>query len=522
VELRDYLNIMYVRRWVIIQAVLVVTVAALAVSLVQTRTYMGEAKILITEQDVGAAIFGSSTGNIGDSVRGLDTQVQLVQLLPMAELAVKSANLRISPSALLENVSVSAIGQTNVITLTAFDGSASRAASYANALADAYVKWSMDSKRESIKAAADEVQTRLDEAKAEVLALSKQIQASGGSQGLSAELEIATGTYTRLAQKLEELRVNEQLELGSGRVVSRATPSPDPVSPKPVKNAILGLIVGIVLGLGLAFLMEYLDNSIKSTADAEAAYGAPVLGHIPAERTAKGEKRQRSIVLRPGGAAAEAYRVLRNNLNFVNFQHDIKTLLITSSAPGEGKSTVAANLATALVQAGATVALVNCDFRRPVTDEFFEVNNMIGLSDVLLGRSALGASLQLAEENLSILNSGSMPPNPSELLGSEKMAAVIKSLGKMFDWVIVDSPPLLVAADSSALVRWADAVLVVARGGVSTRPAAKTGREMLDKVGARTIGVVLWGLRSGPDGGYGQYGSYAYHPDEPGATGTGK
>jgi succinoglycan biosynthesis transport protein ExoP len=531
VELRDYLNVIRARKWIIIQAAVIVTLTALVVSLLQPPTYQGQAKILVS-QNTGLAIFGTQLGTQGDS--GLQTQVQLMQLRPLAESAIRKLNLQTTPGAILARLSVSGVGQTNLITLTATDRDPKSAAAIANAMAEAYVQWSRETKRESIKAAADEVQARLDDARMEILALGKKIADSGKTDELTAELGIATGTYTTLAGKLEELRINEQLEVGSGRVVSSAVVEPVPIAPNPVRNTVLALAVGVTLGLGMAFLLEYLDNTIKSTDEAEKTYGAPVLGHVPAERFEKDEKRRLTIVQRPGSPAAEAYRVLRNSLDFVNFEHDIKTLMVTSSAPGEGKSTVAANLAAALAQAGGKVVLLNCDFRRPTTDQFFAVNNVIGLSDVLLGRNPLKSALQKpGDHELLVLNSGKMPPNPSELLGSTKMAELIRNLGEWADWVVVDSPPLLAVADASAFARWSDGVLMVTRGGVSTRQSAKTGREMLEKVGARVVGVVVWGLEDGPaGGGYGYYdgyyGSYYYHgyysqqPTEGGRSGKRK
>ena len=387
-------------------------------------------------------------------------------------------------------------------------------------MADAYVAWSRDTKRESIKAAADEVQRRLDEARVEILALGKKIVDARTTDkngvvikddSLQAELTIATDLYATLAEKLETLRVNEQLENGAGRVVSVAVADAAPIAPKPVRNGILGLAVGLVFGLGMAFLLEYLDNTIKSTDEAERLYGAPVLGQIPLEDFDKGEKRRLTIVQHPGSPAAESYRALRNSLDFINFQHDIRTLLVVSSTQGEGKSTVAANLAASLAQTGKKVVLVNSDFRRPTTDQFFDVNNLIGLSDVLTGVSSLKAALQRpGDEQLLVLASGKMPPNPSELLGSEKMSELIEGLKDWADWIIVDSPPLLAVADTAAVARWADGVLMVTRGGVSTRESARKGREMLEKVGARVIGVAVWGLEGDGSGNAYGYGGYYY------------
>ncbi|NTU70233.1 MAG: polysaccharide biosynthesis tyrosine autokinase [Coriobacteriia bacterium] len=524
-DLRDYLNVLRARKWIVIQAIVISTLVAVVLSMLQPPTYEGSAKVLISEKDTGAALLGTLLSDSSNFERSLQTQVQLMRMRPLAESAIRKLNLKTDPGSLLSRVKVSVVGQTNIITIVVTDTDPKRAAETANALADAYVDWSRSTKRESIKAAGDEIQSRLDEARAEILVLGakiKNLKKDENGQPIrndqfTAELSIATGLYTALASQLEQLRVNEQLESGSGRVVAEAVVDDRQVAPKPLRNGALGLVVGLILGLGMAFLVEYLDNTIKSTEEAERLYGAPVLGHIPAEHFEKGEKRRLTIVTHPGSVSAESYRVLRNSLDFVNFQHDIKTLLVTSAAPGEGKSTVAANLAAGLAQTGKKVVLVSCDFRRPTTEQFFGIKNMMGLSDVLMGRNSLKASLQRPrEDGLLVLTSGKMPPNPSELLGSEKMRELVESLKEWGDWVIIDSPPLLAVADPAAVARWADGVLMVTRGGTSTREAAKKAREQLEKVGARMIGVVVWGLQEpGSGGGYGYYydsyyGTYRY------------
>lgn len=521
-ELRDYLRVIRSRKWTVLQAIVIVTLAAVAVSLLLPKTYEGEAKVLVSEKDTGAAIFGTVLPELSSQPeRGMQTQVQLVQLRPLAEQTIRKLNLQSSPEALLQRVTVSSVGQTNIVSIKATDADPKVAAAIANTMADGYVEWSRQSKRASIKAAADEVDTRLQAAKDEILQLGRKITAQGKSDELAAELQIATGAYTTLAQKLEELRVNEQLETGSGSVVSPAVVNEDAVSPKPLRNGGLGLAVGLVFGLGMAFLYEYLDNTIKSDEEAEKLYGAPVLGHIPFVKLEKGQEQHLAIVERPGSAAAESFRVLRNSLDFINFEHNIKTLMITSSAPGEGKSTVAANLAASLAQAGSKVAMVSCDFRRPTTEGFFGVPNIVGLSDVLLGRNSLKAALQRpGDEQLLVLTSGKMPPNPSELLGSQRMQELVRELEEWADWVVIDTPPLLAVADGAAVARWADGVLLVSRAGVSTRETADKGAEMLGNVGAKVIGVVVSGSAEAQrDGGYyagSSYysGYYGYYSEE--------
>lgn len=527
-ELRDYLNVIRARRGVIALATIIVTVVAVAVSLLQPPTYQSQAKVLISEKDAGAAIFGTVLPELSSQPeRALQTQVQLVEVRPVAEATIKKLELEETPEQLLARVEVGGVGQTNVIAISATASSPEEASEIANTMADEYVKASRERKRASIAEAADEVEQRLLDSRTAILELGRRIQASGRSDEMAAELQILTGTYTTLAEKLEQLRINEKLEAGSGAVVQSAVPNAVPISPRPTRNAALGLAVGLLFGFGMAFLYEYLDNTIKSSDEAEKVYGAPVLGIVPMERYEKGVKRQLTIVDQPGSAAAEAYRVLRNSLDFINFEHDLKTVLITSATPAEGKSTVSANLAASLAQAGKKVVLVSCDFRRPTTDQFFKVNNMIGLSEVLLGTHSLKAALQRpGDEQLLVLTAGKMPPNPSELLASAKMQEVIESLEEWADWVIVDTPPILAVADPVSVARWVDGVLMVSKAGESTREAALKSVELLGKVGARVIGVAVWGLdetknRPGYGYGYGYYtGGYYYYRSYYGGPGS--
>ncbi|MBU4556124.1 MAG: polysaccharide biosynthesis tyrosine autokinase [Actinobacteria bacterium] len=525
-ELRDYLNVISARRWVIIQAVVIVTLTALVVSILQPKTYEGTALVLISEKGSSASVFGDLLPQLSTQPeRAMQTQVQLMQIRPIAEATIKELNLQTTPDAFLDSVKVGAIGQTNLVKITVTNANPEQAARIANTVAEEYVDSARSAQRASLAEAAVEVQKRLDEAEADILDLGDRVSKSGKSDQLSAELQIATGTYTTLAEKLEQLRINERLESGPGRVVSAAAVSENAVSPKPLRNVGLGLVVGFLFGLGMAFLYEYLDNTIKSSDEAERIFGAPVLGTIPLDVMAKGQKRRLTIVEAPGSATAESYRVLRNSLDFINFQHDMKTILVTSAAPGEGKSTVASNLAAALAQTGKKVVLVSVDFRRPTTEQFFGVNNIIGLSDVLIGTHTLKAALQQpGSEQLLVMTAGKMPPNPSELLGSTKMQEVVKLLEEWSDWVIIDTPPLLAVADAAAVARWSDGVLMVTQAAESTREAGKRALELLGKVGAKITGVVVWGLdesKSG-SGGYGYSSGYYYASYYATPLGTGR
>jgi capsular exopolysaccharide synthesis family protein len=513
VEFRDYLAVIKARRGVIVQAALVVLLVAIVMSVVTPRVYEGEARVLIAESDTGAAIFGAVVSEFSSQPeRSLQTQVQLVQMRPLLENTIRRLDLKMTPEDLSEQLVVTSVGQTNIIRVVARHSDAGTAAAIANTVAEEFVSWSQEARRESIQAAAAEVETRLEQAKEQILELGRRIRDEGKSDELDAALDIATGSYVTLAEKLEELRINEQLETGSGRVVSPAATPAEPVEPNLLRNILIGIVVGLVFGLSMAFINEYMDDTVKSSAQAEQIFGAPVIGVIPEEKLRKDEGRRLSVVTDPSSSVAEAYRALRNSLDFINFQQDIKTIVVASAAPGEGKSTVAANLGVSLAQAGKKVVIVECDFRRPTAAQFFRVSHTIGLSDVLSGAQPVKAALQRpGDENVLVLTAGKLPPNPGELLSSPRMGELIETLEEWADWVVLDTPPLLAVADGAAVSRWADGVLMVMKGSTSSRDAARKAAEVLTNVGARVIGGVIWGLEAASAGrGYGYYGYHKY------------
>jgi capsular exopolysaccharide synthesis family protein len=510
-ELRDYLKVMRVRMPLIALCVVVITLAAFGVSILQKPSYQGVAVILVTEQDTGLTVLGTPQAQQsyqpGRDI--VQTQVEVIQSSRIAQQVITDLGLPGSAAGLLGRVTASADTGTNNITITAIDSSADGAARIANKFAEDYVAWSRDSQSSSIRTAADDVQRRLAVAQKSIVAIEATATSSDADQ---ARLQAARTLYGTLADKLEQLRIAEQLVHGAGSVLSSATLDPSPVSPKPARNAALGLAIGLLIGLGAAFTAEQLDNRVKTANEASAIYSAPLLANIPTEKISKEDLTRLTLTDRPGSPAAEAYRMLRNNLGFVNFDKGIKTILVTSAVPSEGKSTVAANLATVLARAGSKVVLVVCDFYLPAAERFFELDYTVGLSNVLAGSASLTAALQqpVGFDNLSVITAGPKPPNPSELLGSDAMRTLVTALRESVDWVILDTAPVLAAADAAAAARWVDGVLAVARLGVTKRDMARSGSEQLRNVGARVLGVVV----SGPMDTTAARGYYGYHdPD---------
>lgn len=496
-ELRGYLKTVRARIWLLIVTVVVIVAIGLAVSLSQRPLYRGEAEVIVSAQNTGAILLGASRdySSVQAVQADVQSQVRVIQSRGLAEQVITRLGLDTTTGSLLGRVTTSNDGQTNVVSIEAVDGSPTRAAEIANAFAEAYVAWSRDSRQASIKAAGDDVEQRLLLAQEQIVALASSADHATVEQQV--KLQAARVLYASLADKLEQLRVNQQLDVGSGSVLTSAVADPAPVSPKPLRDAALALAIGLAMGVGMVFLAEQLDTRIRSSEEVERIYGAPVLGIIPFETFEKADASRLTLVQHPHSSAAEAYRELSIGLDFANFKHDIKTLLVTSPVPNEGKSTVAANLAVALSQAGRTVVLLSCDFRRPATKTFFDLKGEVGLSEVLAGANGIGEALQQPEglERLSVVTSGKMPPRPSQLLRSSSMAALVAGLRESVDWVIVDVPPLLAVADAASVAGLVDGVLMVTRIGKSKRDDATAARGTLDNVGARIIGSAVWGLK---------------------------
>lgn len=515
-ELRDYLRVVAARKWIIIQAVAVVAAVALVGSVAQAPVYEAETEILIKQRSGGANLFGDLLGDFTwQPERRIQTQVELVKLRPVAETVVKRLNLKESPDAVLAKLKVEPLGQTDLVRVRASDRDPKRAADIANAASEAYVALSRDYNQGSLKLAADAVAAKLEETRRELFDVARQITQRQSAkrtvpEELKAQLQVGTGLFVTLSEKYEQLAITQTLEQGVGQIVSRAVTPVAPVRPRPVLNTILGLVVGLVLGFGGALLAEYLDNTIKTPEDVERYYGLATLSRVPTFEAGSKQEFELALLKDPSSASAEAYRALRTALEYLNFDGSLKTILVTSAAPREGKSTTLANLAVAIAQTGKRVLVIEGDFRRPTVHRFFGVNNDVGLSDVLTGRASLRAAIQgCSVPNLGILPCGALPPNPSELLGSATMRSILESAASVADLILIDSPPVLAVTDCAVLAPLVDGLLMVSLAGASTREGAQRAMDVLRRSETRLLGVVLNGLA--PAEHYGYYYYYDYY-----------
>jgi Mrp family chromosome partitioning ATPase len=318
--------------------------------------------------------------------------------------------------------------------------------------------------------------------------------------------------------------------------VVRTASSAVQVQPRPLRNGILGLALGLVLGLGLAFLWEALDTRVRSAEEIASKLGLPLLARLPAPPRQLRKDEQLVMLADARGVQAESFRMLRTNLEFVRLGHDIRTIMVTSAVEQEGKSTTVANLAVALARAGQRVALVDLDLRRPFIDHFFDLRYRPGLTQVALGQTTLEDALipiaiteptdpgprdengngnaterpaaSLPTGGLRVLVSGPLPPNAGEFVGSEALAHILGDLRGRFDSILIDAPPLLQVGDPLALSAHVDALFVVTRMSVVRRPMLNEVRRQLDTAPSLKLGFVLTGAE-GEDG-YGYGGGYYY------------
>jgi capsular polysaccharide biosynthesis protein len=412
--LREYLQIITRRKTLIVLVVLVITIPTVVLALLETPVYAGRAEILLQPRDSESLFDPNGGATRPDPNRQLQNEIRILSSQPVR--AAVREKLGSAPK-----VSAAPIGATDLIEVTAKSTDPARAAQLANTYATAYIDYRRKQAVDDVLAATQQIQGKIGD-------LQKQIDAAPAG----AQRDTLVQAQSAFKQKLDQLQVDGALKRGGAQLVTPAVTPTSPVAPQPLRSGALAVILGLVLGLGLAFLREFLDDSVKTKDDLERlAPGMPVLGLIPVVSAWRGKDDAYLVSLAdPTSQAAEAYRTLRTSIQFLSLEQPMRTLQLTSANPREGKTTTLANLGVALARSGQSVVIVCCDLRRPRIHEFFGLTNEIGFTSVLLGKVPLaGAVQEVAEQpRLAVLASGPLPPNPSELLSSKRTVEVLGSL----------------------------------------------------------------------------------------------
>lgn len=510
--------------WLLVGSVLLAGGVSYLVSSTLPKVYEARAT-LIVGQFLSAV--NPDSGQIATSQRLSQSYMEIATTRPILEGVVARLSLPMAPAALLERVQVVALRDSALIRITAQDGDPNRAAAIANAMADALIAISP-----TIQGRETEIEKLITQ---QIEATQRQIEDAQTEEARLSGLVSPTPEQAQrldsLGQRLASLRSTLATLLSTSRtpsnslsVAESALPPSVPSSPRVLLNTILAALVGLLLALGFAFLLEHLDDTVKSGADVEAVVGLPTLGTIIKMRAVKGKSEiyRLAAVLYPRAPVAEAYRTLRTNVEFAAVDEPVRTLLVTSSIPGEGKTTTAANLAAVFAQAGRRTILLDGDFRRPGAHRIFNLPNAHGLSSLIRSdETGIDDVAQATEqENLRVITTGALPPNPAELLGSQRMRIILERLTAAADMVIVDSPPLQAVTDAAILASITDGTLFVIDAGRTRRGAVQSGREALAKAGARALGVALNRLPEGSSGGYYYYDYYGGHDQHDGSVTT--
>ena len=518
-DLRTYAGILWRRRWWIVVTTVVVGLAAVLNAVRHDERYEASAAFLLASPpEVGV--------QLGDAPLSDDAERQVgneIERLNSNDLRGEIAEVLGRPT----HVEARRSGVNDVIRLVTTGGDPEQVAADVNEFLDAYtvirhreVTAEIVAARQEVARQREERRSQLQELQARLASLTARVESAPDAESRAAaqtELDAEERRVTPLEQ--EHLQAIDQLEqtrsqlddarsssTGGVLVIGRATVPDDPVFPQPKKDLLVGLVVGALLGLGLAFVREFADDRILTEDDVERALpDVPLVATLPElDETAVAVGTDASVGI-------EAFRALAASVEFSRNSKPVTVIHVTSALAGEGKSTTAANLAVAFAETGTRVAVVDSDLRRPSLPGLFGIEPGIGLAGVLAGTTTLDDALQPADglDNLQLLPPGRLPSNPTRLLYARRTEELFDQLRAQFDVVVIDSPPILPVADSLVLTQFADLVLFVVRSGNTGRRVLRRARRNLARVEVGDVVSVLNRVqRRGPDGYDYYYGRY--------------
>ncbi|MCA9979899.1 MAG: polysaccharide biosynthesis tyrosine autokinase [Anaerolineales bacterium] len=518
-EIRKYVALLWQWAWLVILGVVIAAGVAYIVSINTTPVYQASARLLIDQAP------GASSNTYADVLtieKISQTYVELLTVSDVLNEVITELNLPIEASGLRRQISASAPADTQILNITVQDTNPERAAAIANSTAEAFIRYNERTQLERYADPMANLQTELDTVGDQIELIETNINTLATSGELSpaqqadlsrleTQLKEQQTVYNNIFNDLQSLRVKSATESNKVLIVEPASPNDSPIRPRTLTNTLLAAAVGGMLALGVIFLIDYLDDTIKTPDQVTQDTGLSAIGVIS---YIKGDEPPDRLITHttPRAPTSEAYRVLRTNLEFSSIDDKLRSVLVTSPSPGEGKSTTAANLGTVVAQAGNRVIIVDADLRRPSQHKVFQVPNNQGLTTALLdSETPISYHIQQTKvPGLRIMTSGPLPPNPSELLRSHRMQQILAELNDEADFVIVDTPPTLTVADASILAPRVGGGVIVLKIASTRRDALIQAQESLHKTGAHVLGVVMNHATPGR-GGYYNYYYYRYY-----------
>lgn len=504
-DLRGYLEVLWRRKLVIVVSVLLITTVAVAATIIfETPLYQSSTDLLQRDTGLDRVLLGSDIflESSYQPERSMSTAAELV----LAPEVVQRVNEELSAELDGKNagamIDVSLVKQTDIFRITATDPDPKLATAVANAFASEYIDW-----REEVDQAA------LREARAPI---EEQVMSTPADQRQTPE-------YLRLQSSLETMKVLETIQSNDIEVVKPATDPGAPSSPKPMRTGFIAFFVSLIFSVGVVLTADRFDTRVRNTEEITRRIDKPILASVPWSSNGA-----MVTIMEPSSPPAEAYRLLKTNLNYVMPGQELKSIMVTSPEPCEGKSTTIANLAITLARAGKKVIILEADLRRPMLYKYLDLDNSVGLSNAIVDSCTLRESLQMIEvSTISIpqlhygnedarranaakpiycATAGPLPPNPGELVASDRLAALISEASEHADYVLVDAPPLTAVGDAASIASKVDGVVLVVKMSQTTKRSLDFVKQrFVDSVPCSMLGIVVTNSTSN-----GSYGSYYY------------
>jgi succinoglycan biosynthesis transport protein ExoP len=520
--IREILYLFWSWAWLIVLVGVLAGIATLVISLNTTPVYQSTTRLLVSDPPAMRSIDYSG---IVSSQSMTPTYAEMLLERPVLQGVIDQLGLATTPDDLKKTVSVQVVNNTQLLVISVKHPSPSLAADIANTIASVFTDRIRELQSERYAATRDGLAKQVSDMEGQIESANQAIAAEADPEQKS-QLEARLTEYQRLYSNLvtnyEQVRLAEAQTTTNVVVSEPATMPTVPVSPKTARNSLLALVAGMLFAAGVVFAVDSLDDTIKNPDDIRRVFDLPILGLIASHEAADAKP---VSLAQPRSPVAEAFRALRTNTIFAGVDQPLNRILVTSATPQEGKTTVTANLAVVLAQGERKVTVIDADLRRPQLHRKFGIMNRVGLSDLFLLMRPLealpqGAIQYLPAAGLAVVTSGKLPPNPAELLTSQKMNQFLDMLGQECDMILIDTPPVLTVTDAAALAPCVDGVVLVAKPGKTRLRDFQQALEQLRIGGARVLGVVLNEVepRSRKYGYYYNryYSKYAYYYGEAG------
>jgi non-specific protein-tyrosine kinase len=493
-DLYRYFNIIWRRFWIIALSTILFGVSVYLISKQMTPIYQATTTVLINE---APATKTTDYTAIVTSERLAQTYAQLMSKQPVLERVISELQLQLTPAQLKERIFIQPVNDTTLIEVRAEDADPEQAALITNSVVAEFSKQNRELQASRYAATKKSLEEQLDRLNESIQKIETDLLSLGDSRDNQVERDRLEAnqaqnrqTYTYLLQSYEQVRLVEAQSTSNIVQVEPATIPGAPIRPRTFINTVVAAMIGFLLAIGVILLVEALDDTLKGPDEVTSQLGLPVLGIIPKHEITEGAP---ITITYPRSPVTEAFRTLRTNIQYASVDKRIHSLLVTSPSPAEGKSTVAVNLSVVLAQNERTTVVLDADLRRPRVHHVLGIPNIKGLSNLFVSNDLeLGDFFQsTAIDKLRVITAGDVPPNPSELLGSEKMQVILGALKDQAEFVVIDSPPVMAVTDSAVLAPKVDGVILVVKPGETQLAIANKTVEMLRRGDVHLLGVVM-------------------------------